>query len=254
MTKNSGVVILRQSPRKKSGGAARNIADSDFTSEPITVKRQGKIPFKGKKQDAYVMKKVAVDTSRLAYRSNINGVIKTVQELKLTTAHERHLRRTPFWAMIHSIRKHNLAPNAYKKCDETVFRILETYNPEDEKFYIGGKGVPLRRSDIRLIFGIQCGVEQLDLAHGSRPPSDFIQRRCTIVGRISCKKIKELLDEAIKGKSGNDEEDVAKLLSLYLCGKLFSLLNGESIGWAFVRVIDKLSTMRLYGQSRHVPH
>ncbi|XP_028057920.1 uncharacterized protein LOC114261803 [Camellia sinensis] len=148
--------------------------------------------------------------------------------------------------MINSIRKHNLSPNAYKKCDKTMFRILQTYNPEDEKFYIGGKGVPLRRSDIRLVFGIQCGVDQLDLAHRSRPPSDFIQRRCDIVGRILCKKIKELLDYALQGNSRNDEEDVAKLLSLYICAKLFFTTTGESIGWAFVRVIDKLSTIQLY--------
>lgn len=237
---------MRQSPRKKSGGVAHDIAVSDFTSKPITVKKQRKITLTGKKQAGDVRKKVAVDTSRLAYRSNINGVIKTVQEINLTTAHERQLRRTPFWAMINSIRKHNLSPNAYKKCDETVFRILQTYNVADEKFYIGGEGVPLRRSDIQLVFGIQCGVDQLDLAHGSRPPSDFIQRRCNIVGRISCKKIKELLDDAVQGDSRNDEEDVAKLLSLYICAKLFFTTTGESIGWAFVRVIDKLSTVQLY--------
>lgn len=65
-------------------------------------------------------------------------------------------------------------------------------------------------------------------------------------GGYRAKKIKELLDDAVQGNSRNDEEDVAKLLSLYICAKLFFTTTEESIGWAFVRVIDKLSTIQLY--------
>ncbi|KAI8006773.1 hypothetical protein LOK49_LG07G01744 [Camellia lanceoleosa] len=76
-------VILRQSPRKKSAAVGRDVADSDFTSEPKIVKKQGKLPVKVKSKNVHAMKKMVVDTARLAYRSNINGVIKTVLEMKL---------------------------------------------------------------------------------------------------------------------------------------------------------------------------
>ncbi|XP_028106391.1 uncharacterized protein LOC114305498 [Camellia sinensis] len=49
--------------------------------------------------------------------------------------------------------------------------------------------------------------------------------------------------------SERDEEDVAKLLCLYVCAKLFFATTGEHIGWAFVRVIDKLDTLQQYDWS-----
>ena len=50
----------------------------------------------------------------------------------------------------------------------------------------------------------------------------------------------------MRGKTERDEEDVAKLMCLYICAKLFFPTTGESIGWAFVRVIDNLETLRLH--------
>ncbi|XP_028053717.1 uncharacterized protein LOC114258061 [Camellia sinensis] len=137
----------------------------------------------------------------------------------------------------------------FKKCDATVCRIIQTYNPEDEKFHIGGAKLPLRNNDIRLIFGVQCGREKLDMTQGGKGPSDFMQRRCANVTRISSKLIKDLLGEAICGHTERDEEDVAKLLCLYVCAKLFFATTGEHIGWAFVRVIDKLDTLQHYNWS-----
>ncbi|XP_028096747.1 uncharacterized protein LOC114296636 [Camellia sinensis] len=137
----------------------------------------------------------------------------------------------------------------FKKCDATVCRVIQTYNPEDEKFNIGGAKLPLRNNDIRLIFGVQCGREKLDMTHGGKGPSDFIQRRCAKVSRISSKLIKDLLGEAICGRTERDEEDVAKLLCVYVCAKLFFATTGEHIGWAFVSVIDKLDTLQQYDWS-----
>ncbi|CAL5353398.1 unnamed protein product [Camellia sinensis] len=61
--------------------------------------------------------------------------------------------------------------------------------------------------------------------------------------------IRDLLGEAICGRTERDEEDVAKLLCLYVCAKLFFATTGEHIGWAFVRVIDKLDTLQQYDWS-----
>ncbi|KAL7244913.1 hypothetical protein ACSBR2_000287 [Camellia fascicularis] len=132
------------------------------------------------------------------------------------------------------------------KCDVTVCRTIQTYHPNDEKFYIGGSGLPLRNNDIRLMFGIQCRKETLDLTQGVKGPSDFMQRRCPNVGRMLSKVIKDLLMEAIRGRTERDEEDVAKLPCLYICMKLFFATTREHIGWASVHVIDKLETLRSY--------
>lgn len=180
------------------------------------------------------------------YRSNISGLISIVLELDLRDGHIRQLQKTPFWVMIDAIRVHELDPKAFKKCNATVCRIIQSYNPKDEKFHVGGAKLPLRNNDIRLIFGVQCGQEKLDLAQGGKGPSDFMQRRCLNVSRISSKVIKDLLAEAICGRTERDEEDVVKLLCLYVCVKLFFATTGKHIGWAFVRVIDKLDTLRQY--------
>ncbi|KAL7238675.1 hypothetical protein ACSBR2_004717 [Camellia fascicularis] len=148
--------------------------------------------------------------------------------------------------MIDAIRVHEMDPKLFKKCDATVCRIIQTYNPEDEKFHIGGAKLPLRNNGIRLIFGVQCGKEKLDLTQDGKGPSDFMQRRCANVSRISSKLIKDLLAEAICGRTERDEEDVAKLLCLYVCAKLFFATTGEHISWAFVRMIDKLDTLKHY--------
>ncbi|GMP37822.1 hypothetical protein CsSME_00009334 [Camellia sinensis var. sinensis] len=73
-----------------------------------------------------------------------------------------------------------------------------------------------------------------------------MQRRCANVSWISSKVIKDLLSEAICGRTERDEEDVAKLVCLYICAKLFFATTGEHIGWAFVRVINKLDTLKQY--------
>ncbi|KAL7174730.1 hypothetical protein ACSBR2_033882 [Camellia fascicularis] len=180
------------------------------------------------------------------YHSNITGVIKTILEVNLDERHIRQLKKTPFWLMIESIWTHNLKANTFKKCDETVCRIIKTYNSRDEKFYVRGHGLVLRNSNIQLILGIQCGKDKLDVLSSPKPTSDFMQRRCLTVGRISCKLVKDLLFDMLKGRTKRDEEDVAKLLCLYICGKLFFATTGESIGWSLIRMIDRLDKLQNY--------
>ena len=51
---------------------------------------------------------------------------------------------------------------------------------------------------------------------------------------------------AMNRDTERDEENVAKLVCLYICAKLFFVVTCESIGWAFMRVIDKLNTLQSY--------
>lgn len=104
----------------------------------------------------------------------------------------------------------------------------------------------MRNSDIRLLFGIQCRKEKLDVAQNEKASSDFIQRLCPNIGHISLKVIKDLLVVAMGRKTERDEEVITKLVYLYVCTKLFFANTGESIGWAYVSVIGRLETLHLY--------
>ncbi|KAL7230274.1 hypothetical protein ACSBR2_008721 [Camellia fascicularis] len=84
-----------------------------------------------------------VDPLRLMYHSNIASIIKTVLEVNLDDRHIRQLKKTPFWLMIEAIRTHGLQANTFKKCNKTVWRIIQTYNSRDEIFYIGGHELAL---------------------------------------------------------------------------------------------------------------
>ncbi|KAI8030451.1 putative WD repeat-containing protein C3H5.08c [Camellia lanceoleosa] len=133
-------------------------------STKLAPRRQTRLPFKKQKVDSGTVKHFEIDPARLMYRSNILGVIKTVLELELGDRHIWQLEKTPFWPMVDAIRVHRLDPRAYIKCDAMVCRIIHMYHPGDEKFYIGGVGLPLRNNDIHLMFGIKCGKDNLDLA------------------------------------------------------------------------------------------
>ncbi|KAI8021519.1 hypothetical protein LOK49_LG03G00475 [Camellia lanceoleosa] len=223
---------------KRSASASWSRQDGQ-TSTRKAAKRQSRLPYKKQRVSVNVGKNAAAaETSKAMYRSNISGVIKTVLELEFGEGHLRKIRKTPFTAMIDAIRAHNLNPQSFKKCDATVCRIIKTYNPKDEKFRIGGAKLPLRNNDIRLIFGVQCGKDKLDLSQGQKGPLDFMQRSCPNVRRMSSKVIKDLLMEAIRGHTVRDEQDVAKLLCLFICAKLFFATTDEHIGWSFVRVIN----------------
>ncbi|KAI7992159.1 hypothetical protein LOK49_LG12G01098 [Camellia lanceoleosa] len=86
----------------------------------------------------------------------------------------------------------------------------------------------LRDSDIRLTFGFQCGGQPLVMNLGPRVPSDFMQRRYGSVSRISSKLVKTLFFDAVRSTSTRDVEDAVKLITLYVCVKLFFSTLEES--------------------------
>ncbi|KAI8020814.1 Protein TPR1 [Camellia lanceoleosa] len=159
--------------RKRNGNTLRSHSTPQSLTR-LSTRRQGKLYFKKTKTATRSVKKPIVDPSKLMYRSNITRVIKMVLEFNFGTGHIKQLQKTLFWLMVEAIRVCNLNPKAYKKCDAIVFRIIQTYSPTDEKFHIGGKWLLLRNSDIHLLFGTQCGKENLNVAQIGKAPSDFI--------------------------------------------------------------------------------
>ncbi|KAI8019427.1 hypothetical protein LOK49_LG04G03757 [Camellia lanceoleosa] len=125
--------------------------------------------------------------------------------------------------MIEAIHVNKLNHNEFRKCDDLISKIIRTYDPHDNAFHIGGASVKFASSNVRLIFSLQCGKRRLDLSPGQRPVSDFIQCRCRDTLRLTSKLVKSLFFEAVKGRTKQDEEDVAKLLALCMYGKLLAL-------------------------------
>ena len=116
---------------------------------------------------------------------------------KLKDEHLHHLQKTPFWFLFDAMRKTDLNQHEFQKCDDIVMRIIQTFVPDKSAFMIGGKHIELTRIDMQLIFGIQGGKKSLDVSHGPRLPTDFIQRRSPKIARINLKTIKEMLMYAL---------------------------------------------------------
>ncbi|GMP77739.1 hypothetical protein CsSME_00033908 [Camellia sinensis var. sinensis] len=77
-------------------------------------------------------------------------------------------------------------------------------------------------NDIKLIFGVDCGTKPMDISYGAKPKTGIINKRCKNVSRLTSKWIRTFLTEALKGKEKDDNEEVARLVCMYACQKLFS--------------------------------
>ncbi|KAI7986906.1 hypothetical protein LOK49_LG14G00376 [Camellia lanceoleosa] len=165
----SGSCVRKNGKRSASAAWSQQGGQTSTRKAP---KRQSRLPYKKQRVSVTVTNNAAADTFKAMYRSNISGVINTVLELEFGEGQLREIWKTPFAAMVDAIRAHDLNPKSFKKCDATVCRIIKTYNPKDEKFHIGGAKLPLRNNDIRLIFGLQCGKDKLDLSQGGKNVMD----------------------------------------------------------------------------------
>ncbi|KAI8021136.1 Protein MAINTENANCE OF MERISTEMS [Camellia lanceoleosa] len=238
--------VMTSSPRTRSRDRNRIYVFPGSPSKKIGPRIQGCILFKQVKPIRIVPAVVEPQKMLLNYRPNIAGIVKIVSTSELTEAHCVHLRRTPFWFMFEAILENDLKSHDFRKCDELVFKLIQTYMPDTGCFHIGNGKLTLRDSDIRLIFGLQCGGQPLLMTPEPRPPSDFIQRRFGSESRISSKLVKTLFCDAVQGTSTRDVEEAVKLMTLYVCVKLFFSTSGESMSWTLIRIIDKLDSMKLY--------
>ncbi|GMP98619.1 hypothetical protein CsSME_00046438 [Camellia sinensis var. sinensis] len=164
-----------RSPWTRSCEKQRAAEASRSKAHKVSVKMEGRILFK---QTKVLNNAVGRNASkgneypqrlahmRINYRSNVAGIIKLVSSVKLREAHMNQLKRTPFWIMIEAIHVNKLNHNEFRKCNDLISKIIKTYDPRDNAFHIGGASVKFTSSDVRLIFGLQCGKRRLDLTPG----------------------------------------------------------------------------------------
>ncbi|CAL5433957.1 unnamed protein product [Camellia sinensis] len=193
-----------------------------------------------------------VNMKKVNYRSNITGLVKLLKDTKFTSGQLKCLRKTPFWPLFDSLISNEIDLNHCMKYDDVIVRIVQTFKQSSGRFYIGDKNIQIFRSDVSLIFGVDCGTKSMDLSYGAKPTTGIIHRMCKDVSRLSAAKIREILREALKGTKKHDDEEVARLVCMYACVKLFFSTFGETIGWVFYSYMDPLDKMIEYNWAESI--
>ncbi|CAL5359046.1 unnamed protein product [Camellia sinensis] len=183
---------------------------------------------------------------KVNYQSNITGLVKLLKDTKFTSGQLKCLRKTPFWPLFDCLISNEIDLNHCMKYDDVIVRIVQTFKQFSGRFYIGDKNIQIFRSDVSLIFGIDCGTKSMDFSYGVKPTTDIIHQMCKDVSRLSAANIREILSEALKGTKKHDNEEVARLVCMYACVKLFFSTFGETIGWSFYSYMDPLDKMIEY--------
>ncbi|XP_028059215.1 uncharacterized protein LOC114262948 [Camellia sinensis] len=156
-----------------------------------------------------------VNMKKVNYRSNITGLVKLLKDTKFTSGQLKCLRKTPFWPLFDSLISNEIDLNHCMKYDDVIVRIVQTFKQSSGRFYIGDKNIQIFRSDVSLIFGVDCGTKSMDLSYGAKPTIGIIHRMCKDVSRLSAAKIREILREVLKGTKKHDDEEVARLVCIF---------------------------------------
>ncbi|KAL7173530.1 hypothetical protein ACSBR2_032901 [Camellia fascicularis] len=118
------------------------------------------------------------------------------------------LRQTPFWHLLDALRNDEIDLNKCMKYDDVIAHVLQMYKVSKDAFYIGEKNINIHDNNIKLIFGVDCGIKPLDISYGAKPKTGIINKRCQNVSRLTSKWIRTLLTEALK---------IARLVCMYAC-------------------------------------
>ncbi|GMP37924.1 hypothetical protein CsSME_00009393 [Camellia sinensis var. sinensis] len=141
-----------------------------------------------------------VDMRHVNYRSNMTGLVKLMKTTKFTEAQLRCLRQTPFWNLFDALRNNQIDLDKCMKYDDVVVHVLQMYQASEDAFYIGQKKIKIHNSDIKLIFGVDCGSKPMDISYGAKPKTGIVNRRCKNVSRLTSKWIRTLFDRGIERK------------------------------------------------------
>ncbi|KAG5565884.1 hypothetical protein RHGRI_001710 [Rhododendron griersonianum] len=131
-------------------------------------------------------------------------------------------------------------------------------------FRLGNKHVKLEREDVKLIFGITCGNEEINQGYCKKEDVQLAVKWKIKGTRLDTSTIKKLLTEKQNSKLEEDMDDIARLLCLFLCGTLFFSTSGTTINWVYVRHMEDLNKIKQFDwagaickyllRSTHVEH
>lgn len=192
--------------------------------------------------------------SQPQHRSNIKAIctLMTSQLPKTTERHWQAVELTPFSNFYRAFRQNKVQESKLTKKENDVREIIRTYEPKDKKFKFGKLSKEFTENDVKLIFGICCGKEEMDLKPMRKEHSSFAMRRFATVERLTTKIIRDELIKSANGRTKQDEEDFARLLVLFTCSALLFSNTGSKLGWATVHYVDDMKNMRKYNWAQAV--
>ena len=87
---------------------------------------------------------------KVNYRSNITGLVKLLKNTKFTSGQLKCLKKTPFWPLFDCLISNEVDLNHCMKYDDVIVRIVQTFKPSSERFYIGDKSIHISIVNIRI--------------------------------------------------------------------------------------------------------
>ena len=189
----------------------------------------------------------------IQYRSNLISVIHEVESLNLTEAHHPYLQQTPFWNLISSILTCKINHDHSRKSDVDVEMIIKAFDPLSKSFIMGGEKLPIRATEIQIMFGIEDGAEPIVTPKKlATPTTELVSRRFPGLRRIRKQNISEALRQAADESTEIGREDAARLLTLFCLATLFVPNKGHSLAWHYTMLVENVNQMRQYNWSEHI--
>ncbi|GMP50043.1 hypothetical protein CsSME_00016817 [Camellia sinensis var. sinensis] len=111
---------------------------------------------------------------KVNYRSNITGLVKLLKATKFTNGQLKCHRKTSFWSLFDCLISNEVNLNHCIKYDDVIVRIVQTFKLSSGRFYIGDKSIQIFRSDVSLIFGVDCSTKPMDLSYGAKATAGII--------------------------------------------------------------------------------
>lgn len=179
------------------------------------------------------------------YRSNLRPLYLLIKDKVFSNQQILELKKTPFWLLFDAFISKKVSFEKIKKNDWTMCEILKTYS--NKNFKIGGQRLDVTDGEISLLFGISCGSKALSkLTYTKKMNSEFIDRHFKDDKSLTKPLLEERFREAFNGRTIMDFQDVARLLTLYVCCTLFFSNKGHSLKWGFVGYVEDLENIKGY--------
>ena len=181
------------------------------------------------------------------YRSNLVTIVNRMATVSLRPAHIMYLKKTPFWKLFEAMLQSKIDQRKCRKFEESVLMVIRSYEKNSSAFRLGSKLVTFTRNDVQFIFGIECGVKEIDISCGSAASMEFVKRRdISPAQRLTSRNINFFIDKLLPSDKDEDVRDVVRLLCMHLFLSLFFSTSGTAVGWGYLKLMEDLEGMKEY--------
>ncbi|KAL6970908.1 hypothetical protein U1Q18_030587 [Sarracenia purpurea var. burkii] len=183
--------------------------------------------------------------------------IRVLKDVKFTKRQITQLKKTPFWSFVEAISKKKVQEHNMRKNDDDVVQIIRKYSRARNQFRLGRKWntVGLTNKDISLIIRIQLRQTRINLSgRAIKPDSKFVHRRFPAQLRMTASDLKIQFNKAVKGKTKQDDSDLARLLTIYLCATLCFHNNWSNVKLGIHTICGKCPDIMKFAWSEVIKH